>query len=692
MRDGDDGVATTTLTIEIEGADDGVTLSGLDAQGGELTVYENDLPLGSDVAPKDALTVNGSFTVNAPDGLAGLTIGTHVFVVGGVYTGGSFQTALGNTFTVTGYNASTGVVSYSYTLNDREQHANGQGENLLEETFAVDAVDRNGSPASGVINVNIVDDVPQANSDTAISVLETGPETSGVNLLANDVKGADGATVTSVTIDGNIYAVTSGSPTTVTVAGVGTFKFHTNGDWSLAPVVNNATTNDLSGTFTYEITDTDGDKSTATQNYAVLNANSLPTAGTNTAVVDDDGLNGGNPSGTDDIAVTGATETVATGTLEHDFNADGPASSDPISFASMHNQGGMVGTEAVTFTWDSGTNTLTASSTARGPIFTVQVDGGADDGTGDYTVTLHKPVLHELGDDENNAIVDLTYTVADSNGDVDDTGTLQITFNDDTPIASSQSVTIAEGTNSKSNVVLVLDRSGSMDEDGSPAAGEQQRIDLMKTAISNLFASGNVNAVFIVSFASSATHHAGPVGGWYTNLASAMQAVNDIEPDGNTNYDAALSSVMTNYTTPPAGGGKTVVMFMSDGEPSSGNSIGTDDEGDWIEFLEDKGIAGSYAFGFGGLDNSDVGYLEPIAWKPGETTSLYNAADTSPAPNDLDDAADDTGVVVISDVTTLGTYLQGTVASSAQGNILDSGTPTPSAPTAVESCRSPSMA
>ena len=483
------------------------------------------------------------------------------------------------------------------------------------------------------------------------------------------MKGADGATVTSVTFGGNAHAVASSGPTSVTVAGVGTFKFYANGDWSLTPVVNAALTNQ-SGSFTYQITDGDGDTSSATQAYTVENANSVPTAGTTTALVDDDGLSGGNAGGTGD-ATAGSPETVATGTLPHNFLADGAASSDPISFASMTS--GTVGTEAVTYSWDGASNTLTASSVGRGAIFTVQVDNGTDNGNGAFKVTLLKPILHAVGGDENDAVVDLTYTVRDSNNDTA-TGTLQVTFDDDTPVATAQSVTIAEGTAAKSNVVLVLDRSGSMDYDGNPDPWTfETRISLMKAAISNLFASGNVNAVFIVSFADSGSVHAPQGGKWYTDLNSAMQAINGISADGGTNYDAALNTVISNYVAPPAGGGQTVVMFMSDGQPNSGDAIGNTDETNWINFLNTNGIAGSYAFGFGGLGNGDIGYLEPIAWKPGETTSTYDATDTSPSTNDIDDAADDAGVVVISDTTQLGGYLQGTVAASAQGNILTSG-------------------
>src|SRR3546814_13989867 len=70
--------------------------------------------------------------------------------------------SLCNTLTITGFNAATGVVSYSYTLLDNEAHANADGANSLSEQFAVVVTDDNGTTANGNLDVHIVDDVPQA--------------------------------------------------------------------------------------------------------------------------------------------------------------------------------------------------------------------------------------------------------------------------------------------------------------------------------------------------------------------------------------------------------------------------------------------------------------------------------------------------------------------------------------------------
>ncbi|MFG0835139.1 DUF5801 repeats-in-toxin domain-containing protein, partial [Aeromonas bivalvium] len=72
----------------------------------------------------------------------------------------SVATPLGNTLTITGYDAATGLVSYSYSLLDNEAHANGNGNNSLFEDFAVTLVDSDGDTANNTLSVQIVDDVP----------------------------------------------------------------------------------------------------------------------------------------------------------------------------------------------------------------------------------------------------------------------------------------------------------------------------------------------------------------------------------------------------------------------------------------------------------------------------------------------------------------------------------------------------
>ena len=80
---------------------------------------------------------------------------------------------------------------------------------------------------------------------------------------------------------------------------------------------------------------------------------------------------------------------------------------------------------------------MTASSAARGAVFKVDFEIDGSEATGQYTVTLLQNVLHVDDDanDENDASVTLAIKVTDSDGSFDDTGSLAITFDDDTPVA-----------------------------------------------------------------------------------------------------------------------------------------------------------------------------------------------------------------------------------------------------------------
>ncbi|MDH1605158.1 type I secretion C-terminal target domain-containing protein, partial [Comamonas aquatica] len=262
-----------------------------------------------------------------------------------------------------------------------------------------------------------------------------------------------------------------------------------------------------------------------------------------------------------------------------------------------------------------------------------------------------------------------TYTVRDGDGD-ETTATLAINVeNLAGPDAVADTASIFESGNSgKSDVVLILDRSGSMGpanngQQGSDPDGSgpyTSRLEMLKDAVKALFESGTVHSVFIVSFASAATfHNSGQDGGWYTNLDDAMAAINLMQADGNTNYSGALTTVRNNYTAPPAGGDKLVSIFMSDGVPSYGGSVGNSGEDSWISFLEGKGFDNSYAVGFGGLNGSNQNALEPIAWTPGEVRTDHTTG-----------AADDNVIVVATNVAALTDVLVTSAGGSIyQGNV-----------------------
>lgn len=176
VDDGHGGTASQIITITIRGANDGVTITDLTpaAQGGDVTVDEDDLAAGTD-ATKESLTSVGTFKISAPDGLDDLTVDGKPVITNGVFTALTFTTPLGNTLKITAFNAATGVVTYSYTLNGAETHASGAGENALFEKFGVLLTDKDGSSATASLDVGVIDDVP--------SIRVTGP---GASLIVDE--------------------------------------------------------------------------------------------------------------------------------------------------------------------------------------------------------------------------------------------------------------------------------------------------------------------------------------------------------------------------------------------------------------------------------------------------------------------------------------------------------------------------
>ncbi|MHC2145138.1 retention module-containing protein [Pseudomonas sp. 210_17 TE3656] len=266
LKDADGDSSTATLKIDVSNLNDPVTLNGLNIEGGELTVYEKNLSDGSN-PNGSALTQGGSFTVSAPDGLQTLTVGGITVVAGGNAVGfpQSATTPQGNTLTITGYNASTGVVTYTYTLLDNEAHSSGNGTSL-SESFTVVATDSDGSGASGSIDVNIVDDAPDANDDINTTIATETQLTLTGNVLSNDVQGAD--------------RIASGPITPQTITGTyGTLVLAADGSYTYTLNTSDPDFINLKGggtgveNFTYTLKDVDGDSSTANLKIDVSNLN-----------------------------------------------------------------------------------------------------------------------------------------------------------------------------------------------------------------------------------------------------------------------------------------------------------------------------------------------------------------------------------------------------------------------------------
>ncbi|QQZ43583.1 retention module-containing protein [Pseudomonas sp. SK3(2021)] len=620
ITDADGDSSSANLVLDIHNNDDCVTLYCLDVPGGELTVYEKHLSDGtSPNAP--ALTQSGFFAVIAPDGLQTLTVGGINVVTGGVAAGfpQSMMTALGNVLTITGYDASTGVVSYSYTLLDNENHPAGLGANSIAEHFTVFASDSDGSSASGVIDVNIVDDLPTAHPDVAMA--DEGTTISG-NVLGNDVGGADGPAAT-----GAVVGVRAGSDTSTSAIGglnttinglYGTLTLDAFGNATYHSYPNSVTAPDSQDVFVYTVRDADGDESTTTITIQIC-GNELR------AVTDED--------------VTVFEKALDLNKDGQDLAAGTVIGSDPGNTGET-----AIGTLVGSVTGGSGTITYTLVGSATGTYGQILLN---PDGTYRYTLTSAPKTSPTANDGPNVLSESFTYKATDALGNTT-TSTIQISIVDDVPqaVASERAVTALEV---DSNLLLVIDVSGSM-ADPSGVAG-LSRLELAKQAISALLDKyddmGDVK-VQIVTFSSSATDKT-PI---WVDVATAKSIIASLTAGGGTNYDAAVAAAKLAFVTSgQISGAQNVGYFFSDGKPNDGLEIGTADEAAWKAFLDANGIK-NYAIGLGsGVSNSN---LDPLAYD-GSTHIDSNA-------------------VVVIDLNQLDSVLAGTVQGTpVTGSLLGEG-------------------
>jgi VCBS repeat-containing protein len=632
LNDSDGDSSTASLTLNLTNLDDPVLIRNLYQNGGEQRVFEANLSTGTD-PDAAALTRTGTFTLDARDGLATLTI-DGVDVIGGTATGlpVTITGQLGNALTITGFDATTGVVSYSYTLSVAQEHNLGQNE--LSEDFKVVATDRDGDSGAAWLNVRIEDDNPIAVSDTA-SVNDTTTVVTG-NVVSNDALGADAlpAPVTNAgTYEGTYGTLVLGAD------GTYTYTLDTTSDAYRALLANNAAVGNATDTFAYTIIDSDGDTATANLTVNVQNLDD-PVKFINL------GVDGGEqrvfeanlPGGTDpnDAALT------RTGTFTLDAK-DGLAT---LTIDGVDVIGGTATGLPVTITGQLG-NDLTIT------------DYNATTGVVSYSYTLSQAQPNNAG--AGNSLTELSedFHLIATDTDGDQSGAwLNVRIEDDVPIAAPVTENVTS-TAANTNVLLVLDVSNSMGQDSR--VNGLSRLDLAKQAINELLGKyddlGNVK-VQIVTF----NNHENVLSTQWMTVAEARAVINSdsITHGGGTNYDYALDGAEQAWAT--AGkldNAQNVSYFLSDGNPTlsderpktgngqSGNKTDTalgdgidgTEQAAWQAFLNTNQIQ-SYAIGMG--PSAKAVYLDPIAYD-GTTRT-------------------DTAPVVVTDLSQLPAVLNGTVS------------------------------
>ncbi|WP_341304952.1 retention module-containing protein [Pseudomonas sp. TMP25] len=423
LKDSDGSFSTTTVTFTINGATDGpptiVPVDGNAAATGQATVNE----IGLLTAGNTSETTTGTITVTAADGLASVVIGGTTFTAANLadaafLAANPIDTGEG-TLTLTGFNAGTGALSYSYTLKAAiDQQA------ATESTDAIDLVvnDLAGGNSTGTLTVQIIDGTPVAVNDVNAITEDT------VSVTGNVLTGAGADTVGA---DTNANPVTAG--VLVSTNGYGTLTLNSNGSYSYALNNSNATVNalnddstPLTDSFTYTLTDGDGSSTTATLTITINGRTDGPPTVT---IPDTDGA----------LNTTDSTLPETAGATAGSFTVAAEAGITSIS----------VGGTVLTLTQLNalGTTPVAAINTGEGSLQITAFNAA----TGVVSYTYDPSVLtHTAG----AAIVDsIAVSVTDANG-ISRSDNLDIAITDSTPTAVNDVNAITEDTVSVTGNVL----------------------------------------------------------------------------------------------------------------------------------------------------------------------------------------------------------------------------------------------
>ncbi|MEO8279611.1 MAG: type I secretion C-terminal target domain-containing protein, partial [Ideonella sp.] len=277
-----------------------------------------------------------------------------------------------------------------------------------------------------------------------------------------------------------------------------------------------------------------------------------------------------------------------------------------------------------------------------------------------YTFTLFKPLddFSPTGQPTDSLSYTFQLTATDSGGHVSAPAVLSVAIADDTPGVATPLALVAPVTNVDTNVMVILDVSGSMATQDTGLPGNPTRLAAAIQSIGTLLDRydelGDVR-VRLVTFST----HANGLGDTWLTVGAARALLATLAANGGTNYDEALGDAINLFgaagklTTPSA---QSVSYFLSDGQPTYaagtvdtlvppgttpaqdppliGNGqpnqtnqpdlgIQAGEEAAWKSFLVANKV-NSFALGFGGLTPADTAALNPIAYN-GRSATDSNA-------------------------------------------------------------------
>ena len=321
---------------------------------------------------------------------------------------------------------------YSLTLLQAVAHEEGT-DSLELAPFEVTMSDGAGDDeAATKLFVTIQDDAPQIVPNEKVSVEEGGAKHSiGVNLLQNDLQGADGANLNSFSYtgrnaSGNAVPMTADAGARVETYLGGTLTVHADGSWDYAPptsVDNSAGA--VSDSFDYVLMDTDQDR----MDSRLANGTQIIEVTDVKIVVAHPGMETTSVSVSEAALVNGsapdAGAVVASGSFadNFEFGPDGPGSVTKIGFGDEDHPP------------DADGRVMLDADTWR---LAVEADG-------QYSFTLLQAVAHDGGADLLE-LPPFEVTMSDGTGDGEATTKLLVTIRDDVPmIVEGERLSVEEG-------------------------------------------------------------------------------------------------------------------------------------------------------------------------------------------------------------------------------------------------------
>ncbi|WP_206667388.1 VWA domain-containing protein [Aeromonas veronii] len=323
----------------------------------------------------------------------------------------------------------------------------------------------------------------------------------------------------------------------------------------------------------------------------VLAANAAPVITATSVAVSEEGLSGGLIDTTDfrgqDTNLDSTNATSVSGTLAiSDANGDIIQSVKLVEPTERITSGG----SDIKWTVSADGMTLTGKVGNNGPTaVTVTIDK-----QGNYNVTLFKSLDHVNADNVEGRL-EINVGVEASDGKATGTGTLTIQVEDDSPVVVTPQTAHIEGAGIQTNLMLIVDVSGSMD-DGSGVPGKT-RLDIAKESLLSLLNTYDglgTTKVRIVTFSNDGDD----IGERWMTVSAAKNYIWSLRADGGTNYMGAIEKSISAFADPGklvGQGVQNISYFLSDGEPW--HNYGVPEE-QWINFLKANNIK-SYSLGMG---------------------------------------------------------------------------------------------